>query len=447
MKKPSIIFVVAIRAKVNFILRSELIPLLKERGFPIVIVSPFYNDPDFQKEFKDSEVSLEPLLKKGRATSFINNFRYEALKIKHSDLEKTERVYKHLKRRFGNPSIERKKRILKRLVKFIPKVYRENPSWWDFVEKIFVHKKAYRKIFMRHNPGMVVVDDPNSEFIIYAIRYQIPSMFLDINLDAFTTRFTAYLRPLTIIAATSKAMKQEIMELQRIPAEKIMVTGILRSDFHRLRFKPMAREDFFRTIHADPSKKLITFGAKTPLFYPHNADIIKIILDGIKKGTFETPAQLMVRFDPNHDPMNYKDLLPDILFESADIKNHQDHVANLLYHSDIVISVSSSFSSEAVLLGTPALWIAFDGFTRYADHKDSYKYSYEIPLMRRLLSSGGIPLIENQEMLLKYIHDYLKDPSLDQEKRARFIEEEYAPADGHVADRVADLIVKYAKNS
>ncbi len=442
MKSQSIFFVVATMAKVNFILRSGLLELLQKRGYQIVVVSPFSDEPWFKQEFGAKGFYLEKFYSKGRMSRIINNLRGEALKIQHPELQQTAKIYAYLKRRYLSQKAEKNIERTKIFLRLIPERLRGSPVWWDSVERLLIHRRAYRKLFKKYQPKAAVVEDPGTDLSIYCARNRVPVVFVDLNLDAFTTRFISHFRPLAAIGVTSKIMREEVRSFHQLAENKIAVTGMLRTDFYFKNFKPISREDFFKTIGADPRKKLVTFGAKTPLLFPHNGDIIRDLINAARENRFGVPVQIFVRFDPNHDPADYPELLPHLLFERSEEKPHREHIANLLYHSDVVISVSSSFSNEACLVNTPTMWIGFDGDTRYEKYEDSYRISYDIPMIQRLLKTKGIPLVESKDEMLGLVKEYLTDSSIHSEERQNFIKQEYEVIDGSVAERTARLIEK-----
>jgi len=438
----TIFFVIATRPRVNFILRTDTYRLLKERGYRLVIFSPFSQDLDFQKEFGGVNVVFEPLCPLGKIGNLLNNYRNEALLFRHPTLKLAKFIHKVITRRYQTAENfwQKAKKILKQPFLWLVWLCRSE-KFWNSLEDIFISECC--DYFKKYQPSAVVLATAGAEgqdvpFLIAARRFGVPAAAIDNNIDVFEFRYFSQPRKIAQWALFGEVHKQEAMAVQGLPADILSVTGPARYD-HHFNFQPIPREEFFRKIGADPSKKLITYGAKIPKMYPHNADVLEIILQGVDAGKFG-PAQLFVRFDPGHDPSQYGNLLNKIIWEKADEQSHREHVANLLYHSDVVISIGSTFCCEAVLLDRPSLWVGFDGYKTYSDPKESYGYIYNLPMFQIIDAIGGIPLVKSPAELVGWISKYLKNPKLDSEKRAALVRQEYYKNDGQAGKRVADLI-------
>ncbi|MDD5547619.1 MAG: asparagine synthase (glutamine-hydrolyzing) [Candidatus Pacebacteria bacterium] len=454
----TIFFVIATMARVNFILRTDIFKILKEKGYRLIVISPFYKEDWFIKEFGGPNVIFEKLVRRGRLAKIWENFRNKVLLINNPRLERCKEIHSCARKFYRKKGIlsglwrESKNIFYSFILAIIPRKLRGSVVFWAKVGFYFLTKKDHRDLFKKYKPAVVVMASAGAEgenipFLVSCIKFNVLSFAVDNNIDVFQFRYFSRPRKVTKWALFSEIQKKEAMEMQLVPESELAVTGPARYDHYFKGFKPMPREEFFKKIGADPKKKLITFGAKTPMIYPHNGDIIDIIYEAISKNHFSKPAQLFIRFDPGHNPAQYKDLSKKAIFERAEDFSHRDHIANLLYYSDVVISMGSTFCIEACMAGTPALWVGFDGYKKYPNIKDSYRYVYELDLFKRLLSSGGIPLVESPEMLVGQIEKYLKNRDLDKDKRQKLMDQEYFGLDGHAGERIADLIIDLVENN
>lgn len=446
----TIFFVLATKTRINFILRTDLFKILKEK-YRIVIVTPFWKDKDFVSEFGGQNVIFEPLYGPGRFSLMLGYWRGQALAVHHPAIEFGRFAHSFLTRRFRRPPsfTQKIKNFIRGLVlAIIPNFFKKTPVFWDAVENIFISRKCAVDLFKKYHPSVVILsttgpEEKDNPFLLACKKFNVFSIAVDNNIDAPQMRYFSQPKDVSKYAVFGEPMKKEFMEIHKVPESKLVVTGALRYDYYFKEFKPMPKEEFFKEIGADPKKKLITFGAKTPLMYPHNADIIKVILENIKNNIFGQPSQLFVRFDPNHDPNLYPDILPYIIYERAENSSGREHIANLLYHSDVVISVASTFCIEACLVDTPAIWIGFDGFTRYPTLEESTRIHYNYDVFKRIISTGAILLAENFEELIISIKKYLSDKSLDREKRKKMIEQEYFKTDGRTGERIAKIVIDF----
>ena len=152
-----------------------------------------------------------------------------------------------------------------------------------------------------------------------------------------------------------------------------------------------------------------------------------------------------MRFDPGHDPSPYGAILDKILWERSETASGEDHLPNLLYHSDVYLGLgATTLSVEACAMNTPACWIGFDGFAEYPDRRLSCRLQYDLAVFRRLIESGAIDLIENKEALIGWIAQSLKNPDYNLKEREAMLKREYFNAkDGLAGWRVADLAIKF----
>ena len=448
----TIFFVINGKARVNFILRSDLFKILKNKDFKIVIISPFWQNPDFTLEFGGPNIFFEPLKSLRRSVAFkIVALRARALSWPHPELKKAREISRFMDRRFQkSPAWLLAARSFVRdfILKLLPRPVKKSEKFWMALLKLSISKTYADWLFEKYRPGLVILGNGGGDgyeipFLVSAYFRGAASVAVDANLDAATYRHFGALFPATLWAIFGEPQKREFIEIHKVPESSLAVTGALRYDNYFRDFKPLPREEFFKRIGADPRKKLITLGAKTPLVFPHNQDIIKIILDAIGTKEFGG-AELLVRFDPGHDPKPYGALLDKILWERSENSSEEGHLKNLLCHSDVYLGLgATTLSIEACAMNTPACWIGFDGFTKYPDRRLSCRLQYDLAVFQRIIKSGAIDLIESKEALVGWIARCLKNPDYNLKAREEMLRREYFNAkDGLSGRRVADLAIK-----
>lgn len=428
-------------------LRNNVFRLLKEQGHRVIIVSPFGKDEQFREEFGGAQIIFEALVPIPRFFRRIINLRGEALKINHPKLNEAKEIHRHLTRRYRKNIDKENVSFAVRTLRIIPARIRNSETFWNKVEDVIFHIKSYTRIFNYYKPDVIITASAGAEaedvpFIVYGNRYHIPIFAIDNNIDVFTFRYFSRVRPGVNFALFNEDQKQEALTIQGVPEDRLYVTGAARYDFMMSEFKPLPRDVFFRSINRNPQKKLITYGAKIPIIYPQNQDIMELITKMIIE-TPDIPAELFVRFDPGHDPLLYEQFLRqhDIAYERAEEASEREHIANLLYHSDVVVSIGSTFNIEAAFVGTPSIFIAFDGNRKYTDDKDSYQNVYKLDLFKRIEASGGIAYAYSERECLSELRRYLKNRDSDKEKREQMIRRINFQSDGKAGERIARLIL------
>ncbi len=447
----TIFLVITVSAKINFVLRTDLLEALRAHGFFLVIISPFSGKSEFRKEFEHANTALETFVPNSRIANTITNIRKEALKINHPKLLEAQRLMRGFHRRRDTFRSLFSKKLTRLVVRLIPPKARVSMDFWDMVDALTIRNRANDLLFKKYKPSLVILDNVDPEFLVYCKKYSVPSLYIDINIDAFWNRFPERIRRTTKIAASGERMKKELLEIQGIEEQRIEVVGAIRYDYFFKNPAFRSRESICKKIGADVNKNLIIYAAYSDLDYPQNTDIIKIILDAIRVKKISAPCQLLVRLPSGYLARDLQALKmkfgeeADLLFQRAEDFNERDDFASMLYRASVVISIGSTMGVEACAVGTPAIWLGFDGYSNYENPADSIRATLTLDHLKVCIESGGIRVAESQEDLIHWIGEYIKNKSLDLEKRKALIETLYYKPDGHAAERIANAAVEIAK--
>src|SRR5262249_55553148 len=131
---------------------------------------------------------------------------------------------------------------------------------------------------------------------------------------------------------------------------------------------PVSRETFFARIGADPSRRLITLTTTGKGLYAHFDRVIRVLTAAIDSGQLG-PAQLLVRVHPRDDMDLYAEFRgrPHLIVEKpfrptvrsgdgleVDVtSDSQQHLADTLKHSDVIVTAASTIAIEASIFDTP----------------------------------------------------------------------------------------------
>ncbi len=442
----TVILRIASQAKVNFILRTKILELLRQEGFRVVILSPFYNDEKFRQEFSDDQVFLEPLPAQSRIARVLHALRTAALAINHPIMLETEELLAWWRRGYASKQARLAQKISRLVLKFIPGPLRIKPTFWNALEELFIRNKEMARIFNKYSPTIAITDIPDTEILVYCYRRRVPLMLVDLNIDALTARYRYILRPITKIAVSGEIMKRDAMAFQGLTADQIAMVGAIRYDpYWRKTPREITREEFLESLGADPDKRVILFGTLPSIIYEYSPDIIKIILQAGAAGKIPEPFQIIVSSIDRaaEDQEHYRDSFSDyknIIFVKSASHQHRDFYQNLLRCSDVVISVGSTLNIEAALLGAPSLWIAFDGDSNGKIKDNAIRRFYEIPYLKNIWETGGIKLAESPEELVAEIAAYSQNRNRDSEKRRLMLEKLFFKLDGRAAQRLLETI-------
>jgi hypothetical protein len=235
----------------------------------------------------------------------------------------------------------------------------------------------------------------------------------------------------------------------------VLVAGAPQWDVY-FRSTGASREAFFSRIGADPSRKLITLSTTPRELYPHHDHVVRVLIRAMTGGAWPWPAQVLVRLHPRDDMSAYAEFqgVPHLIIEkpfratrttsgdglSIDVTaENQQHLADTMRHSDVVLNVASTLAVEAAIVDTPVVNISFDGeqpseWVRSA--RRYYRFTHYVDITRQ----GAVRVAENPAELVEYIGRYLDDPSLDRAGRRRVTLEQCRFLDGRSAERVAAFV-------
>ena len=116
-----------------------------------------------------------------------------------------------------------------------------------------------------------------------------------------------------------------------------------------------------------------------------------------------------------------------------------DHLAHLLHHSAVLLNVASTTTVDAAALDRPVVNISFDGERPLAWIRSCRRF-YSFYHYRRIVSTGGVRVVESAAECVKEIEAYLEDPARDAAGRQRIVSETCYRVDGNSSRRIAEVV-------
>jgi hypothetical protein len=246
------------------------------------------------------------------------------------------------------------------------------------------------------------------------------------------------------------------VDLHGYAPDQVRVSGPPHWDRY---FRPgpvISRSAFFAKIGADPSRRLVTLMTTGKTLYDHYPRVVRILLDAIESGRWGA-AQLLVRLHPRDDLDRYDAFrgTPHLIVEKpfkktvksgdgldVDITaDNQQHLADTLRHSDVVVTVASTIAIEASIFDTPVVDISFDGETPVEFAKSARRY-YRFTHYANITRQGAAPTADTPESLVEHVGRYLADRSLDRDGRARVVQDQVQFTDGKSSERLVRFVVE-----
>jgi len=464
---------------VRYILYTDIFQVLKNQGYRIIL---FFKDDsvEFYKErFKDTDCILEPVFfneafAESRASFWARLFLVtrKCLSGATEEMENsTDRV---------------------RLFQYEKQMSKNLRGWLEFqivrfwtalgkrshfvrtslvaLESFLFPGKMYDCYFKKYKPQMLIVSsvgyfiDPL--FMRSAKRYQCKVASIVHSWDNPSTKDYRGAKTDHVIA-WNELMKKEIEVFHDIPAEKIFVGGIAHWDFYfDGSFKPKSKVEFLKQYGLKEGRKLLFYGTSSHLIFRNTFDTIEMLLEKIRQGRFGDSVQLLVRLHPNYllkqrkkegqvlelfqERMDafqkkYGDIIafniPKMTFLKSDVDMPLEDMRTLaenLYHADVLLNEYSTLMIEAAIFDKPIINV---GLHHYRDTEKPAWFLETFTHIKRILKTDCTKNAHTEEELLTAIDEYLKNPSLDREKRKRLVEQEAPTNRGSAGKKIGEHLV------
>jgi hypothetical protein len=441
------------------VLRTGLVSRLLEAhdGVEIVLVSPLVRDAAFEREFKHPRVRFEdlpphrPAGLEGRLMALVQAAYIDSGVTESVRIRRQEAVAKKTIRWI------RAKRLLAGAL--APSIVRKE-SRYQLIDRAIAHPWA-DALFDRHRPVLLVTSSPGLIFsevplLRTAVRRGVRSMAVDPSWDNFTNKLLP-VRRVDRLIVWNELMKAQAIALHGYQPDEIRIAGTPQWDLY---FKPgpvTPRETFFRRIGADPSRKLITLTTTPRELYPHHDHVLRVLARAMTERAWRHDTQVLVRLHPRDEVEPYAEFrdVPHVIIEKpfrATVKagdglavditaENQQHLADTLRYSDVVVNVASTIAIEAAIFDTPVVNIAFDGETPSPWERSARRY-YRFTHYVNITRHGAVRVAETPDGLIDEIGRYLADPARDRDGRRRVTLEQCQFLDGKSAERVAGFVAE-----
>jgi len=457
--KPVVLVSIPSGASAGNILRAGLIGRLLDAGeaVEVVIVSPLVKDAAFVREFEHRRVRFEDLPPHRPAglearlmalikAGYLDSGATESVKIRREEAVRNKTFrwirLRRLAAAVAAPSILRKR------------------TRYELIDRMISHPWA-GELFDRHRPALLVASNPGLIFaevplLRTAVQRGVRTIAVDPSWDNFTNKLLP-VRHTDRLVVWNDIMKQQAVDLHGYRPEEVRACGPPHWDRYFQAGSTVSREAFFTRIGADPSRKLVTLTTTPPSLYSHHDHVIRVLMRAIETGQWRHPAQLLVRLHPRDDLERYAAFrgTPRLIIEkpfratvragdglAVDITaESQQHLADTLRHSDVIVTVASTIAIEASVFDTPVVDVSFDGETPSEFVRSARRY-YRFTHYANITRQGAAPVAETPGQLIEHVGRYLSDPSLDREGRRRVVLDQCQYTDGRSSERVANAVVE-----
>lgn len=421
----------------------------------VVLVSPLVADAEFAREVSHPRVQLEPLAPHQPAGLEARLMALMQAGYLDSEITESVRIRRLEAQAKGTIRWIRLKRLLAQTL--APSMVRR-ASRYDVIDRLVSHPDA-EALFDRYQPALLVTSSPGlilSEIPLLrtAVRRRVWAIAADPSWDNFTNKLLP-VRNVNRLIVWNDLMKAQAVEYHGYDAAAIRVVGTQQWDRYFRDGVSVSREAFFARVGADPARALITLTTTPRELYPHHDHALRVLVDAIRTGALP-PSQILVRLHPRDERAHYAafEQVPEVILEkpfrstvragdgmAVDVTaESQQHLADTLRHSDVIVNVASTIAIEAAIFDTPVVNIAFDGeqeseFARSA--RRYYRFTHYVNITRH----DAVRVAWQPAELVQAVARYLENPALDRDARRRVVLEQCQLLDGRAAERVADVLI------
>ena len=303
----------------------------------------------------------------------------------------------------------------------------------------------YREIFERIKPSVVFCSNQRSvealPAVLAARQLGIPTAAFIFSWDNITSKGRVC-SPYDHYFVWSDLMARELRQYYpEIPEESIQVVGTPQFEPYADESLAWSREEFFRRIGGDPSRKLICFSGGDEGTCPEDPDHVRVLMQLIRAGKIRGNPQVLVRPSPADDGKRYEKVcreFPEILFRpplwihakpgdwSQVFPSPEDlqMLANLTRHADMNVNLGSTMSLDFGQRDKPVVNVAFDCADPPLFGMPVYDFYYCYEHFQPVLECGATKIARSPEQFAEYMNLYLENPATDREGRRRLAEME-----------------------
>ncbi len=315
-------------------------------------------------------------------------------------------------------------------------------------------------LFDRYRPDLVYAPtmiSPDMAILKEAKKRGIKTAGMVLSWDNLYSKTMLRVHPDLLLAHTA-SIKRQAETLGDYPAERIRVVGIPQYDRVFRKQGLMPREQFIASLGGDPAKKLIVYALSGKAGLSIEYDIIEMLWRLREGGSVPLmrDAEVLVRPYPRFDlpepalkriTKQYGFLAPPSMAHAGTGKDRWEFderalalLVNTLHHTDLIITMYSTFFIEGAACDKPLIGIAFDG-TQKNDFWNSAARFFQWDHLAEIKPLRGIRLVRSEAELAEAIRAYLRNPYQDREGREKIVAQQCGFTDGKAGERVGQALL------
>jgi len=326
-------------------------------------------------------------------------------------------------------------------------------------------------IFDRYKPNVLIVCSLGISLDALIMREarkaNTPIMSIIQSWDKTSSKGYPLIPPDKVIV-WSHIMAEETECYHDIARERILIGGVPQWDSYFRNDVEMLKERFLRKYKLSADRKIIYFGLCSMAYHKGNLDVITYLIECIDNKIFAMPSQIIFRPHPayyggieeeqfetqyaelielinrNRNNPHVRFVPPRIIRGDTAYISPEDNLIlkELLFFSDVCVSVLSTQMIEAAILDKPVVTLEYGVWKTSEMEVELDKLKLEH--IRRVFETGAISRSRTKKQLVENINEALLNPEKFSGARRRLADREVPVNRGKAALVVARIISEHA---
>ena len=440
----------------NF-LRTDALKVLEASGeVRLVLLAPKNKVDYYKKEFPAPFITFDILPEVGnsRVEKFFKFLETASISSKTSYMLAKSNLHRH----GSSFSILRYPSFLLRMV--LLNLGRFS-FWRNFVRGIYYvfPNNAFDEILEKYKPDLAFFPSLiySEDYVLAkaAKKRGVKTLGMTLSWDNFYSKTLLLVKPDNLLLHTKNILSQA-QKFGDWDSPNVSAVGIPQYDRYFKKENISSREEFFRSIGADPSKKLILYAFSGKAGFNIELKIVELLHKYLVEKQINDDIQVLIRPYPRYDfPKEKLEAMKQKYgFLAASPVAHPtgekgdwefdkealDFLSSSLAHADLVVTMYSTFFIEAAIFDKPLVAVGFDG-EKELDYWNSAKRFFDWNHLAELRPLDGIKIVKSGQELISAINGYLSNPALDSEGRKKIVLEQCQFTDGLSGERVSKTIL------